>query len=169
MRIVTSPTFTLTLNGKTYLKKSFYANGEIELTGLLPNETYEVEAYYIFKNEIDQSVKKTFSTGTFKTLDSSSLNEINISYRIDNIYSNKIVLNDFEITNDKDDEIFNGLKNIVAIINNEEYNFSVEQVNKIKLKKQVTYQTPENLESNFIYGVLVEESTFIVVFLSGVI
>lgn len=151
MRIVTSPTFTLTLNGKTYLKKSFYANGEIELTGLLPNETYEVEAYYIFKNENDQSVKKTFYTGTFKTLDSSSLNEINISYRIDNIYSNKIVLNDFEITNDKDDEIFNGLKNIVAIINNEEYNFSVDQVNKIKLKKQVTYQTPENLESNKDY------------------
>ena len=39
-RIITSPTFVIKYDGKTYLRKSFYGNGPAKIAGLLPNETF---------------------------------------------------------------------------------------------------------------------------------
>ena len=151
-RIVTSPTFILKYDGKTYLRKSFYGNGEAKITGLLPNETFEVEGYFIFKNQNNETVRRTFYTGTIKTKNLENLNAIDFKYQINSVFAKKVVLDDLEITNDVDDEVLNGLKTITVNLNDQEFTLSTDITNKLKNKNKVTYQTPEILESDTDYN-----------------
>ena len=151
-RIVTSPTFILKYDGKTYLRKSFYGNGEAKITGLLPNETFEVEGYFIFKNQNNETVRRTFYTGTIKTKNLENLNAIDFKYQINSVFAKKVVLDDLEITNDVDDEVLNGLKTITVSLNDQEFTLSTDITNKLKNKNKVTYQTPEILESDTDYN-----------------
>ena len=151
-RIVTSPTFILKYDGKTYLRKSFYGNGEAKITGLLPNETFEVEGYFIFKNQNNETVRRTFYTGTIKTKNLENLNAIDFKYQINSVFAKKVVLDDLEITNDTDDEVLNGLKTITVSLNDQEFTLSTDITNKLKNKNKVTYQTPEILESDTDYN-----------------
>ena len=150
-RIVTMPTFTFKYNNKTYLRKSFGSNGAIEVSGLLPNQTFDVEGYFIFKNERNETVRRTFYTGKLTTNSIDKLNPITLNYQINEIFSNRIVINDILITNDVNDEIFKGLKSAKVLIDKEEYNFSSDLINKMKIKTKVTYQTPDVLESSTDY------------------
>ena len=154
-RIMTSPTFVVKYNDKTYLRKSFYGNGLAKIIGLLPNETFEVEGYFIFKNQNNETVKRTFYTGNFKTMNLDNLNSLDFKYKINHVFSKKIVLDDLEINNDASDEVLNGLKTITVSLNDQEFNLSTDIINKLKSKNQVTYNTPEILESDSLYdGVL---------------
>ena len=150
-RIMTSPTFVVKYNNKTYLRKSFYCNGLAKIIGLLPNETFEVEGYFIFKNQNNETVKRTFYTGNFKTMNIDNLNSLDFKYKINHVFSKKIVLDDLEINNDAADEVLNGLKTITVSLNDQEFNLSTDIINKLKSKNQVTYNTPEILESDSLY------------------
>ena len=150
-RIITSPTFVLKYKGKTYLRKSFYSNGEIKISGLLPNETFEVEGYFIFKNQNNETVKRTFYTGDIKTNNIENLNPVSLKYQINSVFAKKVLLDDLEIVNDASDEVLNGLKTITVTLNKQEFTLSTDIINKLKNKNKVKYQTPEILESDTDY------------------
>ena len=150
-RIITSPTFVIKYDGKTYLRKSFYGNGPAKIAGLLPNETFEVEGYFIFKNQNNETVRRTFYTGMIKTNNIDNLNALNFQYKINNIYAKKVVLDDLEISNEATDEVLNGLKTITVSLNDQEFNLSTDIINKLKSQNKVTYKTPEILDSDTDY------------------
>ena len=150
-RIITSPTFVIKYDGKTYLRKSFYGNGPAKIAGLLPNETFEVEGYFIFKNQNNETVRRTFYTGMIKTNNIDNLNALNFQYKINNIFAKKVVLDDLEISNEATDEVLNGLKTITVSLNDQEFNLSTDIINKLKSQNKVTYKTPEILESDTDY------------------
>ena len=155
-RIITNPTFVFKFNDKTYLRKSFFSNGQIKVTGLTPKTTFEIEGYFIFKNQNNETVKRTFYTGSVTTKDIEGLNAINFRYQINKIFPSKVVLNEFAFTNDADDEVIGGIKSINIKLNKQEFSVSSTLLNKLKNSNAVTYQTPEVLESNTDYEGIIE-------------
>ena len=155
-RIITNPTFVFKFNDKTYLRKSFFSNGQIKVTGLTPKTTFEIEGYFIFKNQNNETVKRTFYTGSVTTKDIEGLNAINFRYQINKIFPSKVVLDEFAFTNDADDEVIGGIKSINIKLNKQEFSVSSTLLNKLKNSNAVTYQTPEVLESNTDYEGIIE-------------
>lgn len=155
-RIITNPTFVFKFDDKTYLRKSFFSNGQIKVTGLTPKTTFEIEGYFIFKNKNNETVKRTFYTGSVTTKDIEGLNAINFRYQINKIFPSKVVLDEFAFTNDADDEVIGGIKSINIKLNKQEFSVSSTLLNKLKNSNAVTYQTPEVLESNTDYEGIIE-------------
>lgn len=155
-RIITNPTFVFKFDDKTYLRKSFFSNGQIKVTGLTPKTTFEIEGYFIFKNQNNETVKRTFYTGSVTTKDIEGLNAINFRYQINKIFPSKVVLDEFAFTNDADDEVIGGIKSINIKLNKQEFSVSSTLLNKLKNSNAVTYQTPEVLESNTDYEGIIE-------------
>ncbi len=155
-RIITNPTFVFKFDDKTYLRKSFFSNGQIKVTGLTPKTTFEIEGYFIFKNQNNETVKRTFYTGSVTTKDIEGLNAINFRYQINKIFPSKVVLDEFAFTNDADDEVIGGIKSINIKLNKQEFSVSSTLLNKLKNSNAITYQTPEVLESNTDYEGIIE-------------
>lgn len=150
-RIKKSPTIEINYKNKTYLKKSFYSDGKIEITGLLPNTTFDIIGSYTYLNEEGKQIKKIFLEQSIQTLDIKELEVLKLSYKTEKMFPNKIMLEDLEFKNDEDCEVFKGIKQISIIIDKNEYLLSNAQIRKLKKKEVIEYQTPEVLKSNTVY------------------
>ena len=155
-KIKNYPTIEIILDDKVYLKKTFYEPGDIELSGLLPNTTFKLVGSYIYVNKNNKLVKKTFVNETFTTKDVEGLNAIELDYKIDEIFSNKIVLNNLKIVNDKIDEVLKGIKSVIIKIDENEYNLSQFNVTTLKNCEEIIYESSNNLTSNSKYKGTIE-------------
>lgn len=152
--IVKAPSFTFVNNGKTYSRKSFYTSGDFIISGLKPESTFDVIGQYTYLAE-DLKTRKivTFFADTITTKSMESLDPIELSFSLGEIYSRKIELKDLKITSDINSEILKGVRSVAFTIDGEDYYLSTMNVsNLINGKVLPTVSTSDSLSSNREYN-----------------
>lgn len=151
--ITKAPTYTLRVKGKTYLKRSFYGSNTFNITGLIPNTTYDIIAQYTYLDE-DMETKKlvTFYTGSVTTKDISSLSPIKISHESLYKYPKKVEVNNIEINSNLDDEAINGIYKISIKIDGTDYYLTPSNIQSLITGKDVDTSTSNSLKSNTKYN-----------------
>lgn len=151
-RVVTSnPVFEMyDENGKLVLRKKIINQGDFDIKGLLANTKYHIIGKFEYKNEFGINVEKVFYENDIQTKTIDSLEEINLSSNVGEIYSNKIEIKDLTILN-ADNEALYGVTRISIKIDDVDYNISYNNISDLKSGKAVTISTPKKLKSNTVY------------------
>ena len=119
------------------------------MNGLEPGATYEITGTYTYQmSENESEVTETFYQEMITMNDISSLGPIVVSFEPGSIFSNKIQLNNLEITEESDQEALYGLSRAIVEINGEQYNVGTQIFTSLSNKNPVTYESPELLDSN---------------------
>lgn len=152
--IVKAPSYTFINNGKTYSRKSFYTTGDFTITGLKPETTFDVVGQYTYLDE-DFKTRKivTFFADTITTKNTESLDPIELSFNMGDIYSRKIELNDLKIVSNINSEVLKGVRSVAFTIDGENYYLSTANVSN--LTKGLTLSnvsTSDSLSSNHEYN-----------------
>ena len=148
-KITQAITFTVRRNGNIVLRKQYISFGNIRMNGLEPGATYEITGTYTYQmSENESEVTETFYQETITMNDISSLGPIVVSFEPGSIFSNKIQLNNLEITEESDQEALYGLSRAIVEINSEQYNVGTQIFTSLSNKNPVTYESPELLDSN---------------------
>lgn len=148
-KITQAITFTVRRNGNIVLRKQYISFGNIRMNGLEPGATYEITGTYTYQmSENESEVTETFYQETITMNDISSLGPIVVSFEPGSIFSNKIQLNNLEITEESDQEALYGLSRAIVEINGEQYNVGTQIFTSLSNKNPVTYESPELLDSN---------------------
>lgn len=148
-KITKAITFTVRRNGNVVLRKQYVNFGAIRMNGLEPGMTYQITGTYAYQmSEHEKEVTETFYDGTITMKDISSLGPIVLSFEPGSIFSHKIELKNFQITDESDQEALYGLNRAMLEINGEQYNMSAQQLTRLTSKQTITYESPELLESN---------------------
>ena len=148
-KITQAITFTVRRNGNIVLRKQYISFGNIRMNGLEPGATYEITGTYTYQmSENESEVTETFYQETITMNDISSLGPIVVSFEPGSIFSNKIQLNNLEITEESDQEALYGLSRAIVEINGEQYNVGTQTFTSLSNKNPVTYESPELLDSN---------------------
>ena len=152
--IVKAPSYTFINNGKTYSRKSFYTTGDFTITGLKPDTTFDVVGQYTYLDE-DFKTRKivTFYADTITTKNTESLDPIELSFNMGDIYSRKIELNDLKIVSNINSEVLKGVRSVAFTIDGENYYLSTANVsNLIKGTTLSNVSTSDSLSSNHEYN-----------------
>lgn len=148
-KITQAITFTVKRNGNIVLRKQYISFGNIRMNGLEPGATYEITGTYTYQmSENEEEITETFYQDTITMNDISSLGPIVVSFEPGSIFSNKIQLNNLEITEESDQEALYGLSRAIVEINGEQYNVGTQIFTSLANKNPVTYESPELLDSN---------------------
>lgn len=148
-KITQAITFTVRRNGNIVLRKQYISFGNIRMNGLEPGATYEITGTYTYQmSENESEVTETFYQEMITMNDISSLGPIVVSFEPGSIFSNKIQLNNLEITEESDQEALYGLSRAIVEINGEQYNVGTQIFTILSNKNPVTYESPELLDSN---------------------
>lgn len=148
-KITQAITFTVRRNGNIVLRKQYISFGNIRMNGLEPGATYEITGTYTYQmSENESEVTETFYQEMITMNDISSLGPIVVSFEPGSIFSNKIQLNNLEITEESDQEALYGLSRAIVEINGEQYNVGTQIFTSLSNKNPVTYESPELLDSN---------------------
>ena len=99
-QITTPITFTIKHNNKVYMRKSFTSSGIGNISGLLPEEDYSIEAEYVYLNEEEESIKREILNEQFSTKSIKELNPITLGFEYGNIISDGLNLKDLKIISD---------------------------------------------------------------------
>ena len=146
-----SISFEIRKDGKVYLRKQFEEEGNIEISGLIPNTTYEIVGTYSYINSNDQEILNTFFKQKIKTNDIDTLKPFDLSYEYGDIYAKKIELNKLQIVSDLTNETIKGIKKASIEIGNNTYGIELGIASSIALGNSVTYTSIEKLKSNSEY------------------
>ncbi len=147
-----NPTIELVYQNETYLKKTFYNSEEIELTGLLPNTEFKIIGTYTYINENGIQLKETFINKTIKTKDMSNLDILEISYNVNEIFSNKAIIHNLKLLNDSKSEVLKGIKTAIIKVNDSNHSLSWNNITKLKKLEEFDYEIIGNLKSNSMYS-----------------
>ncbi|MFI3307229.1 MAG: LamG-like jellyroll fold domain-containing protein [Mycoplasmatota bacterium] len=142
------PTFTFYTNNTTYLRKSFYGTGVVEISGLAASTTYYVSVDWEYLTEEGETVSATCLTGEVTTKSVSSLEPIVLDFNNGEIYSNKVEIVNLQITSDLDSEALNGVRKVVLVINGTEYSIGTTNYNALLNGDTIEFSTPSILSSN---------------------
>ncbi len=140
--------FEISLDGRLNRRVQATKTGELEITGLQPDTTYEIVGIVYYNNESGVEVEEEFYTGTVTTKSIDTLGTIDFSFENGEIYSNKIELIHLKINNDTNEEVIKGISRLQVEIDGIEYRLSNDEVNSIKAGEEITYQTSETIDSN---------------------
>ena len=147
-RIVEAPTFEIYKDGKIYLRRVFKSQGEIQITGLVPETEYEITGKYIYLNAENKKIENTFYKGTIKTKGYEALGTIELSKEEGEIYSNKIQIKNVKIISDLQNEAIKGINQIELETGKIRTVLKNGQVNDLLQGKEVTIESSEGLQSN---------------------
>ena len=140
--------FEISLDGRLNRRVQATQTGELEITGLQPDTTYEIVGIVYYNDENGNEVEEEFYTGTVTTKSIDTLGTIDFSFQNGTVYPNKIELIHLKINNDINEEVIKGISRLQLEIGGIEYRLSNDQVNRIKAGEEITYQTSETLTSN---------------------
>ncbi len=140
--------FEISLDGRLNRRVQATQTGELEITGLQPDTTYEIVGIVYYNNESRVEVEEEFYTGSVTTKSIDTLGTIDFSFENGTIYSNKIELIHLKINNDINEEVIKGISRLQLEIDGIEYRLSNDQVTQIKAGKEITYGTSETIDSN---------------------
>ena len=149
-RITNGISFQIAVEGRNFLRKTFYNYGEIKIIGLMPSSSFKITGTYKFLNEENKKIEVTFYEGKYNTSGVDTLKPIELSFKNSQIYSDKIEINDIKIVSDINDEAINGLTKGKITINNTENNLSTSLIKTLTAGSAGTYTSPTNVESNTI-------------------
>ena len=147
-KIVEAPTFEIYKEGKLYLRRTYKTSGEIQISGLVPETTYEIVGKFIYLNENKQKVENTFYEGSFTTKGYEDLGSIELSKENGEIYSNKIQLTKVKITSDLNAEVLKGINQVEIETADIRTVIKNNQVNELLKGKEITIETSEGLKSD---------------------
>ena len=140
--------FEISLDGRLNRRMQATKAGELEITGLQPDTTYEIVGIVYYNDESGLEQEEQFYTGTVTTKSIDTLGTIDFSFENGTIYSNKIELIHLKINNDINEEVIKGISRLQLEIDGIEYRLSNDEVNQIKAGEEIIYQTSETIESN---------------------
>ena len=147
-RIIEAPTFEIYKDGKIYLRRVFKSQGEIQITGLVPETEYEITGKYIYLNAENKKIENTFYKGKIKTKGYEALGTIEINKEEGEIYSNKIQIKNVKIISDLQNEAIKGINQIELETGKIRTVLKNGQVNDLLQGKEVTIESSEGLQSN---------------------
>lgn len=146
--IVKAPTFTIYRNNKTYMKRSYYASGEIIMSGLTASTTFTVVGQYTYLAEdLENNIIVTFYQNTFTTKSLSELSAIDLKFKNGKIYPRKIEVDKLRVTSDLDAEALRGVSRASINIDGKNYFLTNSQINSIINGTETDVSTSESLES----------------------
>ena len=147
-KILEPVTFIFRKDGRIYLRKTYTSSGEIEVKGLSPNTSYEIEGSYVYENEAGQKVENTFYKDSITTTGFENLDPITLSFENGEIFSNKIQLKNLKITSDIQNEAVKGIKRLEVEIGDVIYKLTGENLRKFIAGEAIVYETAEGMKSN---------------------
>ena len=148
-KVITTPlTVLVKKDNKIILRKVFYTSGEIEIGGLTPNEEYEIEVEYTYQNENGKKLTNHLKQQKIKTKDISELETIRLEKENGKTYSSKIEINNIRITSQIDNQIRQGVKQGIVLINNDEYKMSQADLSSLLSGNSINYISPDKIKSN---------------------
>lgn len=150
--IIGSVSFEFRVNDKIFMRKSFVSSGDFEITGLLPDTTFEIIGSYKFYDKEEKKIEKQFFKQTVKTKDLSTLDPIELSYETGDVYPKQIEIKNLKIKSSLDSEILKGVKKTTIQANNTNLYLSSTILNKMYNGESVTYLSPDSLSSNTTYN-----------------
>lgn len=144
-----APTYTMYVDNKVYSRRTFYGSGNIVIGGLTSETTYYIVGQYTYLDSDFKTQKiVTFYVGTITTKNRDSLEKIDLDYKLGEIYSKKIELNDVKITSDLNSEALRGVRKVVLKVNGDTYNLSTKRVQSLLNGNSIKVDTSESLPSN---------------------
>lgn len=146
-----SPTFTFYLDDQIFLSRQVTLNGDFTLQGLEPDKTYKVIGDFTYYTEDGKLVEATFYEGSVTTLGLDTLTPVNLSYDINEHFSNKVVFNNIKFDGDLKSEVLFGINKAIISINDNQYPISKNDINKMLLGKEISINTPNSLQSDSTY------------------
>lgn len=147
--IVKEPTFTLYRNGKTFLRRTFYSSGTMDIVGLIPSTTFTMVGTYTYlASDMETRIVVTFYSKeiTSKSLD--TLNPITLSFTNGEIYPKKIEVKDLHITSELNDEAIKGVNRVSLEVDGKSFYLSNTQILDLINGRKTTVFSPENLPSS---------------------
>lgn len=141
-------TFSFFKNGNIAFRTTTSTSGELKVTKLTPNTTYDIIGTFQYTSEDGALLESTFLKQTIETGSTDGLNPIELSITNGNIFSNKIELADIHIVSNIEDEAVNGVKSAEFTINGIKYNIDSTTLRKIANGKNVKYSPNFPVESN---------------------
>ena len=147
-KILEPVTFIFRKDGRIYLRKTYTTSGSIEVKGLSPNTSYEIEGSYIYENEVGQKVENTFYKDTITTTGFENLDPITLSFENGEIFSNKIQLKNLKIVSDLQNEAVKGIKRLEVEIGDVIYKLTGENLRKFIAGEAIVYETLDGMKSN---------------------
>ena len=147
-KILEPVTFIFRKDGRIYLRKTYTTSGSIEVKGLTPNTSYEIEGSYVYENEVGQKVENTFYKDTITTTGFENLDPITLSFENGEIFSNKIQLKNLKIVSDLQNEAVKGIKRLEVEIGDVIYKLTGENLRKFIAGEAIVYETAEGMRSN---------------------
>ena len=148
IKILEPVTFIFRKDGRIYLRKTYTSSGSIEVKGLSPNTSYEIEGNYVYENEVGQKVENTFYKDTITTTGFENLDPITLSFENGEIFSNKIQLKNLKIVSDLQNEAVKGIKRLEVEIGDVIYKLTGENLRKFIAGEAIVYETAEGMKSN---------------------
>lgn len=144
-----APTYTMYVDNKVYSRRTFYGSGNIVISGLTSETTYYIVGQYTYLDSDFKTQKVvTFYVGSVTTKNRDSLEKIDLSYELGEIYSKKIELNNVKITSDLSSEALRGVRKVVLNVNGDSYNLSTKKVQNLLNGNEIKIDTSESLVSN---------------------
>lgn len=158
--ITTPVIFEFKVNDKVYLRKAYLNSGSFEIVGLSPSTTFEVVGYYNYLTEDGKEVKQTIINQKLTTKGIDILTPISIAFNNGDIYPTKVEIKNFKITDGLDSETIKGVKKVTIDINGTSYKLSSSNINALLRGEEITYMSPENIQSNSIvnYKIIMSDS-----------
>ena len=147
-KILEPVTFIFRKDGRIYLRKTYTTSGSIEVKGLTPNTSYEIEGSYVYENEVGQKVENTFYKDTITTTGFENLDPITLSFENGEIFSNKIQLKNLKIVSDLQNEAVKGIKRLEVEIGDVIYKLTGENLRKFINGEAILYETLDGMKSN---------------------
>ena len=147
-KIIEAPTFEIYKDGKIYLRRVFKSQGEIQITGLVPETEYGITGKYIYLNAENKKIENTFYKGTIKTKGYEALGTIELSKEEGEIYSNKIQIKNVKIISDLQNEAIKGINQIELETGKIRTVLKNGQVNDLLQGNKITIESSEGLQAN---------------------
>ena len=144
-----APTYTMYVDNKVYSRRTFYGSGNIVISGLSSETKYYIVGQYTYLDSDFKTQKLvTFYVGEVTTKNRDSLEKIELDYKLGDIYSKKIELNDVKITSDLNSEALRGVRKVVLKVNGDTYNLSTKKIQTLLNGIEMKIDTSESLPSN---------------------
>ena len=155
--IAKSPTFEFTIDGVVVLRKTVSSNGEFKITGLLPSTEYKVSAYYEYLDENGQKRQRKIMFNnlgfedSFKTDTTDNLNKVDFVLGKITTDTNSFSINSVLLSNDKDDEVLNGIKGVIFKTSDGNFVLTGTEVKYLTSLIDFSYSSAKILKSNKQY------------------
>lgn len=147
--IVKEPSFTFYRNNKTFLRRTFYASGDMKISGLIPSTTFRLVGTYTYlASDMQTRIVVTFYSNEITTHSLDKLDPISLSFKNGQIFPKKVEVVDTKVTSDLESEAISGVNRISLNIDDKVFYLSNNQVIDIINGKETVIESPESLNSS---------------------